>query len=177
MRATLSPPLQLHKNQRILRFTQDGALLRSSVSQGIPRSLLEIERELDTLYETPEASQDNCPHTRGMLSFLPQPKKCHFPPPQLKMRVDSLLRLEGNADVPVALQEEARLKRKLERNPGVLPQFERHRVPHPLVIRPDALAPIQMEPRESTHNMKGGLIPHFRIREKPQVPSSTRLEA
>ena len=61
--------------------------------------------------------------------------------------------------------------------PGVLPHFERHGVPHPLEIRPDSLAPIRMEPRESTHNLKGGLIPHFQIREKPQVPKSTRLEA
>ena len=35
---------------------RDEALLRCSVSQEIPRSLLEVERELDTLYETPEAS-------------------------------------------------------------------------------------------------------------------------
>ena len=59
---------------------------------------------------------------------------------------------------------------KLERNLGVLPQFERHGVPHPLEIRPDSLALIRTGPRESTYNTKGGLIPRFEIREKPQVP-------
>ena len=44
------------KNHEILPSTQDEALLHCSVSQEIPRSLLELERELETFYETPEAS-------------------------------------------------------------------------------------------------------------------------
>ena len=60
---------------------------------------------------------------------------------------------------------------KLERNPGVLPQIEKLRVPHPLDIRPDSLVLIRMEPRESTHKTKVGLIPCFLISEKPQVPN------
>ena len=44
------------KNHEILPSTQDEALLHCSVSQEIPCSLLELRRELDTLYETPEDS-------------------------------------------------------------------------------------------------------------------------
>ena len=46
----------------------------------IPRSLLEVERELDTLYETPEASRNTHPHSRGTLSLQPKPKKFRFFP-------------------------------------------------------------------------------------------------
>ena len=49
------------KNHEILPSTQDEALLHCSVSQEIPRSLLELERELETFNETPEASQDTVP--------------------------------------------------------------------------------------------------------------------
>ena len=91
------------------------------------------------------------------------------------MRVNSPAS-SGNANVPVTLQEEASLKLKLERNPGVLPQFERHGVPHPLEIRPDSLELIRTGPQESTYNMKGGLIPRFEIREKPQVNSTGGLK-
>ena len=37
---------------------------------------------------TPEVSPDIRPHSRGMLSFLPQVKKSLFSPPQVEMRVD-----------------------------------------------------------------------------------------
>ena len=40
-----------------------------------PTFSLEHERDLDMLYETPEVSRDNRPHSRGMLSFPPQVKK------------------------------------------------------------------------------------------------------
>ena len=43
--------------------------------QESPRSLLEFERVLETLYETPEVSPDTLPHSRGTLSFPPQVKK------------------------------------------------------------------------------------------------------
>ena len=48
-RGTLSFPPQFHKNHEILPFTRDEAFLCCSVSQEISRSLLELERELDTL--------------------------------------------------------------------------------------------------------------------------------
>ena len=48
---------------------RDEALLRYSISQETPPSLLELEREFDTLYETQEASSDTRPHSRGTLSF------------------------------------------------------------------------------------------------------------
>ena len=48
---------------------RDEALLRCSISQETPPSLLELEREFDTLYETQEASSDTRPHSRGTLSF------------------------------------------------------------------------------------------------------------
>ena len=40
-----------------------------------PTFSLEHERDLDMLYETPEVSRDNRPHSRGLLSFPPQVKK------------------------------------------------------------------------------------------------------
>ena len=80
MKATLSFPLPLHKNHRILPSSRDEALFRCSVSKEIPSSILEVEREVDNLYEIPEASRDTRPHSRRMLSFLPQPKKSHFIP-------------------------------------------------------------------------------------------------
>ena len=48
------------------------ALLPCSVSKESPRSLLELERVLDMLYETPEISTDTHPCSRGTLSGLPQ---------------------------------------------------------------------------------------------------------
>ena len=47
----------------------------------------------------------------------------------LKMRVDSPPSSGRECRVPIPPQEEAGLKLKLERNPGVLPQFERHGFP------------------------------------------------
>ena len=40
-----------------------------------PTFPLELKRVLDTLYKTPEVSRVTGPHSRGMLSFLPQVKK------------------------------------------------------------------------------------------------------
>ena len=51
------------------------ALLRCSISKESPSSSLELERVLDTLYETPEVSPRTRPHSRGMLSFPPHVKK------------------------------------------------------------------------------------------------------
>lgn len=50
---------------------------------GNPRSLLELKRKLDTLYETQEASRDTRFHSRGMLSFRHNPTRAPFSPPQL----------------------------------------------------------------------------------------------
>ena len=60
------------------------------------------------------------------------------------MGVIALLGLERNADVPVTPQEEAGIYLTLEGNPGALSQFKSHLFPHPLEIRPDFLALIQM---------------------------------
>ena len=138
---------------------------------------MELERELDTLYETLEASRCTCPHLKGMLNFSPQLKKSSVFP--------SSSRDEGQ--FPCFIWEGMQRLRCPSRGgwsqldkgeePGSLPQFERHGYPHPLEIKSDSIAQIWMEPRESTHNMKGGLIPWLQIREKPQVPNSTRLEA
>jgi len=87
-----------------------------------------------------------------------------------------MLNLERNADVPLTSQEEVSLYVKLERTRGFATNQET-RISPSIPDEADSLVPILMEPRESTHNMKGGLIPHFLIREKPQVPNSTRLEA
>ena len=40
-----------------------------------PTFPLELERVLDTLYETPEVTRDTNSHSRGMLKFPPQVKK------------------------------------------------------------------------------------------------------
>ena len=52
--------------------------------------------------------------------------------------------MEGNADVPIALREDAGIYLTLEGNPGDFSQFESHVFPHPLEIRPDFLVPIRM---------------------------------
>ena len=74
-RGTLGFPQQLHKNHEIFPSMRDEALLRCRLSHEIPPSLLELERELDTLYKTSEASRDTRPPSKGMLSFPPQLKK------------------------------------------------------------------------------------------------------
>ena len=79
-RGALSFPPQLRANHEILLCRLQEALLRCSVSKESPRSLLELESVLDTLYETPEVSPDTHPHSRGTLSFLPQVKKSPFIP-------------------------------------------------------------------------------------------------
>ena len=53
-----------------------------------PTFPLELERVLDTLYETPEVSRDTRPHSRGTLNFPPQVKKGPVSPPQVEMKVD-----------------------------------------------------------------------------------------
>ena len=60
------------------------------------------------------------------------------------MRVDCLLRLERNANVPVAPREEAGIYLTLEGNLGAFSQFESLLFPHQLEIRPDFLALIPM---------------------------------
>ena len=62
LRGTLSFPPQLHANYEILPFTLEEALLCCSVSKKCPRSLLEIERVLETLYENTVVSRDIHPH-------------------------------------------------------------------------------------------------------------------
>ena len=71
----LKLPTPTPKNNEILPSTRVKALLHCSISQEIPHCLLELEKELDTLHETPEASRDTRPHLRGTLSFQPQLKK------------------------------------------------------------------------------------------------------
>ena len=56
----------------------------------------------------------------------------------------ALLRLERNADIPVAPREEAGIYLTLEGNLEALSQFKSHVFPHPLEIRPDFLAPTGM---------------------------------
>ena len=53
-----------------------GGPLTLQCFQRKPMFPLELERVLDTLYETPEVSRDICPHWRGMQKFPPQVKKC-----------------------------------------------------------------------------------------------------
>ena len=74
------PPAITPQPDKMLPCTLEGALLRCSVSKECPCSLLEIKRVLDTLYKTPEVSQDTRPHLRGTLSFPPQGKKSRIFP-------------------------------------------------------------------------------------------------
>ena len=60
------------------------------------------------------------------------------------MRVDCPASPGKNANIPVALREEAGIYLTLEGNPGALSQFESHVFPHRLKTRPDFLAPIRM---------------------------------
>ena len=56
-RGTPSFPLQLEKNQEILPLTWDETLFHCSLSREIPRSLLKLQRVLDTLHATQEVSR------------------------------------------------------------------------------------------------------------------------
>ena len=71
----LGLPPQLHANHEIVPCTLEEPLFRRSVSQESPHSVFELERVLDTLYETPEVSPDTRPHSRGTLSLPPPVKK------------------------------------------------------------------------------------------------------
>ena len=82
-----------------------------------PTSLLSVENELDTLYETPEASWDLYPHSRATLSFQLQLEEPCFPLLNSRWGSIPLLCLERNPEVPVTPQEEAGLTLKLNRNP------------------------------------------------------------
>ena len=84
----LGLPPQLHANHEIVPCTLEEPLFRRSVSQESPHSVFELERVLDTLYETPEVSPDTRPHSRGTLSFSPQVKKSVIFSSSSEMRVD-----------------------------------------------------------------------------------------
>jgi len=59
------------------------------------------------------------------------------------MRVDCPASPGKNANIPVALREEAGIYLTLEGNPGALSQFESHVFPHAFKISPDFLALIR----------------------------------
>ena len=75
----------------------------------------------------------------------------------------------------------------LERNPGALSQFKRHVFPHPLEIRPDFLAPIQMSAENplTTRRNSDVLVvnakksPRFQIKLgwRPETPLTTQEES
>ena len=135
------------KKHKILSSTRDEALLHCSVSKDIARSLLELERVFHTLHEIPEVSQDTRPYPRETPSFPPQLKKNPvFPSSTQDEGPFPCFVSKRMSTSNVSPQGEATLNLKLERNPGVLSQFQRHRFPHPLKISPDSLAPIRMSP-------------------------------
>ena len=90
---------------------EEALLCCSNYKESSP-SLLELERVPDMLYETPKVFPDTRSHPRGMLSFPTQVKK--------SLVIPCPLRLERNADVPVAPLEEAGIYLTLEGNPGPL---------------------------------------------------------
>ena len=143
-------PPSLEGNHGILPSTRDEALSHCIILREIPCSLLKRETVLDTLYATPEVPRHTRPHWRGTPSFLAHLNLCPFASPRLKIRVDS----------PALSEKESRHSRHTSRGgwshietrqepSWVIPQCQRHRFPYPLEIRPNAPAPIRMEPRVS----------------------------
>ena len=158
------------KNHEILPSTRDEDLLHCSVSKKSNVPSWNTEEYL-TPFMKPQKFPTYPPSLESNADFpTTTQEEPHFPLLSSRRGSISLLCLERNGEVPVIPQEEASLNLNLERSLGVLPQFERHRFPHPL-NKPDSPAPIRMEPRESTHNMKGGLRPRLQIQEKSQKPN------
>ena len=87
-RGTLSFLAQLQATLKIHPCMLEEAHLCCNISKESPHALLELERVLDTLYETPEVSPDTRPHSRGTLSFSPQVKKSVIFSSSSEMKVD-----------------------------------------------------------------------------------------
>ena len=68
-------PPQLNASHGILCRMLEDALLRCSDANESTCCLLELEKVLDTLYETPVVSPYTRPQSRGTVSFQPQVKK------------------------------------------------------------------------------------------------------
>ena len=87
-RGTLSFGPQLHETHEIHPCMLEEALLCCSVSKESPRSLLELERVLDTLCETPEVSQIPVRTREVHCISRHKSRRAPFSPPQVGMRVD-----------------------------------------------------------------------------------------
>jgi hypothetical protein len=87
-RRTLIFPPQLHANYEILTCMLEEALLCCSVSKESPRSLLELERVLDTLCETPEVSQIPVRTREVHCISRHKSRRAPFSPPQVEMMVN-----------------------------------------------------------------------------------------
>ena len=87
-RGTLSFGPQLHETHEIHPCMLEEALLCCSVSKESPRSLLELERVLDTLCETPEVSQIPVRTREVHCISRHKSRRAPFSPPQVEMWVD-----------------------------------------------------------------------------------------
>ena len=143
-RGTIHFPPQLHTNHEILPCTLEVVLLCCSVSKESPRSLLELERVLDTLYETPEVYPDTRPNSRGTLSFPPQVKNSPiFPSSSRDEGQLPYFFWKGMPSSPHTSRRGWYLF-DLEWNPRDLSKFGSHVFSHPFESRPDSLALIRM---------------------------------
>ena len=139
----------------------------------------------DTLYETPEVPRHTRPHSRGTPSFPAHLNLSPFAPPHLEMKVDSPALSGKESRRSLCSSRGGRSHIETQQKPSwVVPQPQRHRFPHPLEIRPDAPAPIRMEPRVLSHTRMGtdtlvassGKSHRFQIQldKRPDTPFTTR---
>ena len=173
-RGTLSFPAQLHKSHEILPSTRDEALLHCSVSQQIPRSLLELERKFDILYESPEASQDTHTHSRGILSFPPQLKRSPVFPASIRDECQFLCFVgKGIPMCPSPLKRGPVSPRNPSATPGVVPHFEKTPISPSTTDKPHYPALTQLGPRVLTPNTKGRVKALWYLKKKPHIPTPT----
>ena len=144
LRGTLSLPPQLHAHNEIVPCMLEKAFLCCSVSKESPCSLLELERVLDTLYETPEVGPDTRPHLSGTLRFLTQVKNSPVFPSS--SQDDGRLPCFAWKGMLATLHTSRSGWYLFDtgEKPGFLSQFKSYVFPHPHGIRTDSLAPIRM---------------------------------
>ena len=173
---TLSFPRQLQANYKILPCTLEEALLLCSASKESPSfpwnskgSLTRLTKQKFPEIAIPTPEERCVSHHRS--------RRAPFSPPQVEMRVDC----------PASPGKECRRPRCTLRGGWYL--LATGGEPRGLVtIQKPRISPSTRHQaffpsidsnvgRESTHNMKGVLIPRMLIQKEPQVPNSTRLEA
>ena len=144
-----------------------------------PTFPFELERVLDTLYETPEVSRDTRPHSRGTLKFPPQVKKSPIVP--TSSRDEGRLPCFAWKGMPTSL---AHLEKSLvstrhwRGTRGPCHNSKATDFPIPLENRPDFLVPIQMPAQNqlTTRRSSDALVVNLKGAPGPKFNSAGSLK-